>query len=326
MILLEEGFMNDIVRSGAFTFRIDVNWAKLPKGWEFIDVADVVVDFNDRVIVNSRSEHPIMIFDRHGNLLSSWGEGVFVRPHGMTIGPDGLLYCTDDREHTVKKFTLDGKLLQTIGSPGKPAELMSGEPFNQPTKVAFEPGTDNLYISDGYGNARIHKYTPNGERLFSWGQPGVQEGEFNFPHSVCTDKQGFVYVADRENSRIQVFDDTGRYITQWNNMYRACGLYITQTDPQLAIIGQIPTHLVVNSLFPNVGACVSIHDLCGKRLATIGAPTPGEDLPDQFRAPHAIAMDSHGDIYVGEVAYTGYGVKQNPPTKPRCLRKLIRLT
>ena len=320
--------MNDIVRSGPFTFRVDLNWAKLPDGWEFLDVADITVDSNDRVYVNSRGGHPIMVFDREGNLLSSWGEGLFVRPHGMIIGPDGLLYCTDDREHTVKKFTLDGKLLQTLGTPGKPAELMSGEPFNLPTKVAFEPGTGNLYISDGYGNARIHKYSPAGERLFSWGRSGVEAGEFNFPHSVCTDKQGFVYVADRENHRVQVFDDTGRYVTQWNNLYRPCGLLITKDDPQIAIIGQLPTAMTVNSMFPNVGACVSFHELSGKRIATIGAPTKGDDenLPDQFFAPHGIAMDSHGDIYVGEVAYADHGSKQDPPAKPRCLRKLIRMT
>jgi hypothetical protein len=318
--------MNDIVKSGSFTFRIDVNWAKLPKGWELVDVADIVVDSNDRVIVNSRGGHPIIIFDKDGNILSSWGEGLFVRPHGMTIGPDGLLYCTDDLEHTVKKFTLDGKLLQTIGTPGKSAELMSGEPFNLPTKVAFEPGTGNLYISDGYGNPRVHKYTSSGERLFSWGRSGVEVGEFDVPHSICTDRQGFVYVADRENHRIQVFDDGGRYITQWNNMYRPCGFYITQGDPQLAIIGQNSSSLKVNSMFLNIGACVSIHELSGKQIARIGAPIPGEDTIDQFHAPHAVAMDSHGDIYVGEVAYTHYGSKQNPPTKPRCLRKFIRLT
>jgi DNA-binding beta-propeller fold protein YncE len=183
-----------------------------------------------------------------------------------------------------------------------------------------------MYISDGYGNARVHTYSPKGERLFSWGRSGVEEGEFNFPHSVCTDKQGFVYVADRENHRVQVFDDGGRYVTQWNNLHRPCGFYITQDDPQLAIIGQLPTSLSVNYRFPNLGACVSIHKLNGKRLATFGCAFPGEGPVDQFHAPHGIAMDSHGDIYIGEVAYAFYGSKQNPPVKPRCLRKLIRLT
>jgi len=318
--------MNDIVKSGPFTFRVDTNWAKLPQGWEFVDIADLAVDSNDRVTIYSRSEHSVMVFDRDGNFLSTWEEGAFVRPHGLTIGPDGSFYCTDDRGHTVKKFSRDGKLLLTIGTPGKPAVEQSGEPFNMPTKVALEPGTGNLYITDGYGNARVHKYTPDGERLFSWGRSGVEAGEFNLPHSVCTDRQGFVYVADRENHRVQVFDDGGRYVTQWNNLHRPCGFYITQDDPQLAIIGQLPTSMQVNSKFPNLGACVSIHELSGKRIATIGAPFKGVDAVDQFHAPHAIGMDSHGDIYVGEVAYTFYGSAQKPPVKPRCIRKLIRLT
>ena len=317
--------MNDIVKSGPFTFRVDHNWAKLPQGWELNDSADLAVDSQDRLIVYSRSEHAVIIFDRDGNFLSTWDEGAFARPHGLTIGADGFLYCTDDYDHTVKKFTPDGKCLLTIGTPGKPAEALSGNPFNRPTKVALEPGTGNMYIADGYQNARIHKYTPQGELLFSWGQSGVREGEFNFPHSICTDKQGLVYVADRENHRVQVFDDKGNYVTQWNNLHRPCGFYITKGDPELAIIGQLPSSLRVNAKFPNIGACVSIHDLSGKRLATFGGPFAGEDTIEHFHAPHGIAMDSRGDIYIGEVAYTFYGSLQNPPVKPRCLRKFTRL-
>jgi len=318
--------MNDVIKSGPFEFRVDLNWAKLPKGWEFNDVADLAVDTGDRVIVYSRSEHKVIIFDIDGNFLSTWDEDTFVRPHGITIGPDGFLYCTDDRDHVVKKFTPEGKLLLTLGTPGKSSNPLSGEPFNMPTKVALEPGTGNMYISDGYGNARIHKFSPKGEHLFSWGQSGVGEGEFNFPHSVCTDKKGLVYVADRENHRVQIFDDKGKYVTQWNNLHRPCGLYITPGDPQLAVIGQLPTGLSVNVEFPNLGACVTIHDLTGKQLARFGGPFPAEGAVDNFHAPHGIAMDSHGDFYIGEVAYTYYGSRQNPPVKPRCLRKLIRIS
>ena len=319
-------YMSDVVRSGPFSFRVDTDWAKLPDGEDFNDIADLAVDAQDRVIIFSRSNYPVTVFDKDGKFLSSWKDAAFVRPHGLTIGDDGMLYCTDDREHTVKKFSPDGKLLLTIGTPGKAPEVGSGEPFNQPTKVALEPGTGNLFISDGYGNDRVHKYTPNGERLFSWGRSGAQEGEFSIPHSICTDRQGFVYVADRENHRVQVFDGGGRYVSQWNNMFRPCGIYITPDDPQIAIIGQLPTSLAVNSKFPNLGACITFHELNGRQIAKIGNPIQGEDLVDQFRAPHAIAMDSRGDIYIGEVAHTFFGSKQNPPVKPRCIRKLIRLS
>jgi DNA-binding beta-propeller fold protein YncE len=318
--------MNDIVQSGDFTFRIDTDWAKLPKGWSFFEVVDLAVDLQDRVFLFCRGEHPLIVFDREGNFLKSWGDGFFKRPHGMTIGPDGSLYCTDDFDHVVRKFSPDGELLLTIGTPGQAAPFQGGEPFNRPTKVALEPETGNLYISDGYGNSRVHKYTAKGGLLFSWGRPGPEPGEFNLVHSVCTDRQGRVYVADRESHRVQVFDDTGRYITQWNNLHRPCGLCITGGDPQLVIIGQIPPSLKVNEKYPNLGACVSIHDLSGKKLASIGEAAPGQDSPAQFWAPHGIAADSHGDIYVGEVSYSHYGLASAPPPwTRRCLRKLVRV-
>jgi DNA-binding beta-propeller fold protein YncE len=320
------GVMDNIVKSNAFSFRVDFEWAKLPAGWSFFEIADIATDSRDRVFVFCRGEHPVMVFSRDGSFLFSWGEGLFKRAHGITIGPDDNLYCVDDLDHTAKKFTPEGKLLLTVGTPGKPAAFQGGSPFNQPTKVALEPGTGAFYVSDGYGNARVHKYSAEGELLFSWGRSGSDPGEFNLVHSICTDRQGRVYVADRESHRIQVFDDTGRYITQWNNLHRPCGFFITQGDPQLAIIGQIPPSLKVNIRYPNLGARITIHDLAGKRLASIGDVNPGEELPAQFLAPHGIAADSRGDIYIGEVAYSHFGEASTPPPwTRRCFRKLIRL-
>jgi DNA-binding beta-propeller fold protein YncE len=318
--------MDNVVKTGPFSFRFENDWAKLPGGWSFFEVVDVAVDSTDRVFVFTRGEHPVMVFDEDGNFLFSWGEKLFTRPHGLTIGPDDSVYCVDDMGHTVKKFTPEGKLLFTLGTQGKSSGFNSGIPFNQPTKVALEPETGAFYVADGYGNARVHKYTADGELLFSWGRSGSGQGEFNLVHSVCTDKNGWVYVADRESHRVQVFDDKGHYIKQWNNLHRPCGLFITQDSPQLAIIGQIPSHLNVNIKFPNLGACVTIHDLDGRQLASIGEPFSGEQLPAQFLAPHGVAADSRGNIYVGEVSYAHYGESSAPPpwTK-RCFRKMVRI-
>ena len=214
--------MTTILESGDFRYEVNMDWAKLPQGWTFHEVADVAVDSKDRVYVFSRGKHPLIVFDREGNFLYSWGEGVFKRPHGVTVGPDETLYCADDGDHTVRKCTLDGKVLMTLGTPDKPAPAWSGHPFNRPTKVAVDPKTGEFYVTDGYGNSRVHKYSPDGELLFSWGQPGTEPGEFNIVHTVCLDKEGLVYVADRENDRVQIFDPKGKYITQWNNMHRAC--------------------------------------------------------------------------------------------------------
>jgi DNA-binding beta-propeller fold protein YncE len=301
------------------------DWARLPSGWDLGEVVDVVVDPEDRVYLFSRGEHPLMVFEQDGSFVRAWGEGLFARPHGLTIASDAqlgtVLYCVDDDGHWIGKFSLEGELLRAIGRRGEAARRLSGQPFNRPTKVAIDPRSGELYISDGYGNARIHKYTPGGRHLFSWGEGGVEPGQFNLPHSVCTDRQGNVYVADRENHRVQVFDSQGNYQAQWNNLHRPCGLHIAGDT---VYIGQLPTQMDLNADYPNLGACVTIHDLTGRLLARLGAAHPG-DGPGQYTAPHGIAVDSRGDVYVGEVSWSGYGRRLDPPRRFRSFRKLVRV-
>ncbi len=306
---------------GDYRYEIDLGWAKLPEGWSLHEVADVAVDGQDRVYIFNRGEHPMVILDRDGHLVKAWGEGLFSRAHGLTI-VDGVLYCADDGDHTVRKCTPDGEVLMTLGVPNQPATYLGGQPFNRPTKVAVA-ADGSLYISDGYGNARVHKYTAQGEYLFSWGQFGCQPGEFNLVHSVCLDSQGRVYIADRENHRVQVFDGNGAFLTQWNNLHRPCGLHI---DGDRVYIGQLPTSLPVNADYPNIGARVSVHDLEGHLLSWVGAKHAGDQAPEQFYAPHGLAVDSQGNIYVGEVAFSFFGRYQKPPVAPRCLRKLVRVS
>ncbi|MFL7790924.1 MAG: peptidyl-alpha-hydroxyglycine alpha-amidating lyase family protein [Anaerolineae bacterium] len=307
--------------SGDYVYEELADWAQLPTGWNFQDAPDVVVDAQDRVYVFNRGAHPMVVFEPDGSFITSWGEGLFVRPHGVTLGPDGALYCVDDGAHCIYKCSLDGQVLATIGTPGQPAPRLSGKPFNQPTKVAFHPN-DNLYIADGYGNARVHVYSPAGEHLFSWGSHGTDPGQFNLVHSIAIDDNGRVYIADRENHRMQVFDDQGNYLTQWNNLHRPCGLHI---DGETVYIGQLLTHLSVNADYPNLGACVTIHDLSGRRLAWLGDTRPGEG-PGQFTTPHGLAVDSRSDLYVGEVAWNAYGSRLDPPRMVRCFRKLVRIS
>ena len=297
------------------------DWAQLPEGWSFHEVADVVVDAQDRVYVFNRGEHPMIVFEQDGSFVTSWGEDLFSRAHGVTVGPDGMLYCVDDGDHSIRKCTPDGEVLLTIGTPDEPAPAHSGQPFNRPTKVAFDPKTNELYISDGYGNARVHKYSPDGGHLFSWGEYGTDPGQFNLVHSVCTDSNGKVYIADRESHRVQIFDEDGRYLDQWNNLHRPCGLHI---EDDLVYIGQVPTQLEVNADYPNIGGCVTIHDLNGDRLARLGDVWRGEG-PGQFISPHGIAIDSHGDIYVGEVSFAAYGRHLSPPREVRSFRKLVKV-
>lgn len=318
--------MDVSIASRDYVYEPVENWGTLPPGLELGDVGGVGVDRNDNVYVFNRGAHPILVFDRAGIFLRSWGEGVFPRAHGLSFGPDDTLYLTDDADHTVRRCTRDGKVLMTIGIPGKPAPFMSGEPFHRCTHTALSPHGE-IYVSDGYGNARVHKYSPDGKHLFSWGQSGSDPGEFNIVHNICCDADGWVYVADRENHRIQVFDGHGRYETQWNNLHRPCGLAMTPGSRPICYIGELGPGMAVNIEVPNLGPRVTITDHTGKRLARFGGLKAGF-RPGEFHAPHGIAVDSHGDIYVGEVAWTnwrGMHGDQPPPQPFRCLQKFRKV-
>ena len=226
------------VGSGDYVYEPVVDWAKLPPGWSFKEIGSVGVDKNDNVYVFNRGEHPMIVFDRDGNFLRSWGEGVFPRAHGVFMAPDDTIWLTDDGDHTVRQCTLEGKVLLTLGIPGKPSPYMSGEPFHRCTHTAMSPQGD-IYVSDGYGNSRVHKYSPNGRLLLSWGAPGTDPGEFNIAHNITCDADGWVYVADRENHRVQVFDGNGKYETQWNNLHRPCGLFMPPGKCPVCYIGEL---------------------------------------------------------------------------------------
>ena len=297
-------------------------WGRLPEGWSFIEATSVAVDSHDNVHVFNRGAHPVIVFDRDGTFLRAWGEGVFRRPHGITIGPDDSLWLTDDLHHTVRQFSADGKLLLTIGNPDEPSTLHGGKPFNRPTHVALCPRTGAVYVSDGYGNSRVHKFDPKGRHLRSWGEPGTDPGCFNIPHNIATDREGLVYVADRENSRVQIFDGEGRYLGQWNNLHRPCGLFIDRAAG-LAYVGELPSHLPVNAEVPNVGARVSVVTMKGDLMDRVGGRFAGEK-PGEFIAPHGCVVDSRGDLYVAEVSWTAHGKTLDPPRELRSLQKLSR--
>jgi hypothetical protein len=226
----------------------------------------------------------------------------------------------------VRKCTTDGKVLLTIGLPNKPAVYMSGEPFHRCTHTAQSPKGE-IYVSDGYGNARVHKYSPDGKLLKSWGEPGTDPGQFNIVHNIATDPDGWVYVADRENHRVQVFDGNGKYETQWNNLHRPCAIFCScrgGKQPQF-VIGELGPSLPVNLKVPNLGPRISIVDKQGKRIARLGGQEGAGTEAGKFMAPHGIALDSRGDIYLGEVAYTNWPQSFPGTPMPSHIRSLQKL-
>jgi DNA-binding beta-propeller fold protein YncE len=304
-------------------YRPVVGWGRLPEDWSYVEATSVGVGADDNVYVFNRGAHPVIVFDREGRFLRSGGEGVFRRPHGITAGPDGTLWLTDDQHHTIRQFTPEGTLLVTIGDPDTPSTLQGGQPFNRPTHVALCPRNGDVYVSDGYGNSRVHKYDPRGRHLFSWGEPGTDPGCFNIPHNIATDAEGLVYVADRENSRVQIFDARGHYLDQIKNLHRPCGLFADRRNGGLLYVGELGSDLAVNATVPNVGHRVSILSMKGDLRGRIGGAFRGE-APGEFTAPHGCSVDSRGDLYVAEVSWTARGSHETPPREIRSLQKFER--
>jgi sugar lactone lactonase YvrE len=281
-----------VVGSGKHTFSVDENWARLPQGVDVM-AASVTVDSHDNVYCFSRvKEHPVVVFDRDGNFLRSWGAGLFAFPHTIRADKDDNLWLVDRDLAQMMLFDREGRLLRTIGTRGfrsdtgvAPDDFRSdaylrvthgGGPFNLPTDIDIAPSGE-MFVTDGYGNARVHKFDAAGRHLQSWGEPGTAPGEFNLPHGVWIDRRGRVLVADRENDRIQVFDQNSRLLDVWRT--KLIGPAVMYVD----------AHDVVYIVEHNAGL-VSVLTLDGERLAQWGDPS--------FRSCHGIWGDSRGDLYV----------------------------
>ena len=314
-----------MVELGAGDYIYEVSgqdWGKIPADWTYKEATAVAVDAEENVYVFNRGTHPMIVFDPDGNILRTWGDGVFANPHGVTIGPDGSVYCIDNLDHTVRKFTPEGEELMSLGGQQPPA-AMSGEPFNMPTHLAIDPHTNELLVADGYSNARVHRYSPEGRFISSWGESGTGDGQFNIVHNITMDSEGWIYIADRENHRVQVFSNDGKYETQWANLSRAACICLGQEDEPLVYVGEYFAGIETNTTGTNLGPRVTILDVRGNVLARLSDQSYGDE-PGRFYSPHGIAVDSKGDIYVAEVGWSDYGKNMDPPRELRSLQKLVR--
>ena len=277
------------VGAGKYTYDLVEDWARLPDGWVLGQTA-IVTDSQDRVYLFNRSDHPLIVLDREGNYLTSWGEGVLHDAHGMFIDSEDNLYMPVKNNHVVLKYTREGNLLMTLGTWDQPSDtgwsgnysdpaLRAAGPFNRPSDVGLDAQGD-MYISDGYGNARVHKFSAAGDLLFSWGAPGkTAPGEFHVPHGVWVHTDGRVFVADRENNRIQIFSPDGGFLDQWTDFARPCDIYVDSDNTMFVV---------------ELDAFVSIVTIDGQLITRWPAPTSAEP----GTGAHALWLDSRGDIYV----------------------------
>jgi DNA-binding beta-propeller fold protein YncE len=275
------------VGTGKYTYSVIQDWAKLPPGETFAMVSAVATDAQDRVYAFQRKDPPIAVFDREGKFLTSWGNGAFLFAHGIFIAND-TVYLTDRDSSVCLMYTLDGKPIQMLGRHGvhsdtgceKPGDLVphAAGPFNYPSELVPAPSGD-LYVSDGYRNARVHRFTWDGQLKKSWGEPGkTAPGQFHLPHSLIVAHEK-VYVCDRENHRIQVFDLDGKFLELWSDIQRPMDISVDRDGMLVVSEGNVN----------NSSARISILDTAGKVLSRFDCRGPG----------HGSWVDSHGDIYVG---------------------------
>ncbi|MDP6556505.1 MAG: peptidyl-alpha-hydroxyglycine alpha-amidating lyase family protein [Pirellulaceae bacterium] len=322
------------VGEGELLFEPVIDWTQLPSDVAIVEAVGVAVDSHDRVFVFNRGGPPVVVLSRDGQFLNAWGDGSFVRPHGIWIANDDTLYLTDDLGHRVQQFTADGELLRTIGPSGEPSttgvegfdyrKITHGaEPYNLPTN-AIVMSDGEIFVADGYGNARIHHFSADGELLMSWGEPGVAEGQFCIPHGLGVDDRGVLYVADRENSRIQLFNRDGELQDIWTDVIRPCEVFIGRD--QLVYIAELGGRA---GLFPwlernshAIGGRLSIFNRRGELLSRWGG---GNDpsSPCEFYAPHDICVDSQGSIYLSEVQLSAAKAMGDDASEWPTLRKFV---
>ncbi|MBM3814265.1 MAG: 6-bladed beta-propeller [Acidimicrobiia bacterium] len=275
----------DLASAPKLPHRLVENWAQLPAGWNFGECTGVEVDANDYVWVYNRGRHPVMQFDKNGKFLSAFEEAPVTSAHGLGIDPDGNVWLVDVKGHAVMKFNRAGRLQMVITNAGKqPGNNEAQYAFNEPTGIAFTPGGD-FYVSDGYVNSRVIQFRKSGEYVRHWGKKGDQDGEFNLVHDVALDEQGRVYVADRTNERIQVFDAAGKFLQKWTHAGAPWGLAYAAKEKALYIADGKYNRVVKLNLE-------------GQVLGTLGGFGKG---PGQFDFAHHIAVDSEGSIYVVEI-------------------------
>jgi len=274
--------------SGKHTYELVEGWGQLPDGWAWGWIPAVASDSQGRVFVYSRSEHPLVVFDREGNFIASWGEDLLEAAHGIWIDEEDSVYCTEFATHCIHKFDRDGNLTMTLGTPGQ--QGAEGEPFDKPTDVVTLPSGE-VFVSDGYGNARVHKYSPDGELLLSWGERGTGPGQFELSHCVRADRHGRIWACDRTNDRIQIFDTEGNYLDERTGLLKPDTIYIDQQE-DVVYVAELMQR-------------ASILTLDGELICQWGGAEKS-DRPGEFcGSPHGIWVDRYGDLYIGQVHTDG---------------------
>ena len=262
---------------------------QIPADLEMGAPSSVAWTSTNHLLVFNRGPNPLMEFNPDGSFVRAWGQGDYIRPHGMRIDAQGNIWTTDVNGHTVRKMSPDGKVLMTLGVHGEAGdwdEATNTKLLNEPTDLYLNnAGEVFLIVGHGRGAPRVLKFSSSGTLLTSWGTPGTGPSQFDTPHSVVVDDDGLVYVADRQNRRVQIFDGNGKYLEERAYKGLPCGLYI-HSDGQMYMVSGF------------AGEILKLDD-SGKALGANGQPGKGLG---EFGEAHYMTMAPNGDIWVADTA------------------------
>jgi sugar lactone lactonase YvrE len=286
----------------AIGYEVDPDWPDKPDEIQWRYMTGVAVDSQDRVWTLNSVSPQVQVYSAEGKLLDSWGDGYFKMPHFIRIDPEGFVWTADFRKHVVMKFSEKGELLLTLGTPDKPGADETH--LNGPTDITFAPNGD-LFVTDGYGNNRIMHFNAKGEFVKTWGKLGQAPGELSQPHSIAIDSKGRLYVAERNNCRIQIFDQSGKSLAQWRNLVNPWGLWISPKD-EVYVCGSAPARWTTRGNLgnPPTDQLLMVFDTTGRALQHWVFPLAkeGELIPGHLDWIHGMGVDSKGNVYLGDVA------------------------
>ena len=266
-----------VVSLGDRKYAVERLWGELPGEHRLRVISQLAVDRRGRVYVLQRSDPPVLVFEPSGRFHAAWGQGRVTDAHGIFITPDDRLFLIDRDAHQVLIFTLDGEPLGALGKRNSPSFQA---PFNHPTDVAVADDGE-IYVSDGYGNSVVHRFSADHRLMRTWGSPGEGPGQFSTPHAVWIDKSNRVLVADREHNRVQLFDRDGAYLDEWRDFYHPMDIY-GDARGMVYVTDQIPRLSMIAPDGSLVGRC-----------------------RPSFNLPHGISGNADGDLFIAE---------QNPPS------------
>jgi hypothetical protein len=286
--------------NAAVAYAVDSEWPQQSLPWS--DMPGITVDARDHVWTFTRAVPPVQVYDTAGKLVRAWGDEKLKGAHHIKIDHEGNVWLAVYAAHIVQKYTPDGKLLLTLGTPNHPGKDETH--FDKPTDMAITPAGD-VFVSDGYGNARIVHFDKYGKFVKTWGELGSKPGQFSIPHAIALDSKGHLYVADRNNVRIQVFDQSGKLLDVWDNILVPWGLAMTKKD-ELWACGSSPMQWRKEDStlgVPPKDQVFMKFNTQGKllQLWTVPKGVDGLEKPGECNWVHCIAVDSKGNIYVGDI-------------------------